>query len=160
MYTGYSSTPAEPQSGALSVPTGSKRTPDYRLPPSRLSSEATPRLTMLGRWCAAALLAAGASSAAAARQLFEKLQAFDRGADGFVGMAAAMVYLQRVGVWGTEAAYSAARWPETFPAVRAVRGQLSGISVSHRQSISCGAFVWARRALSGSKRRFPARADL
>ena len=75
-------------------------------------------------------------------------------------MAAAMVYLQRVGVWGAEPAYSAARWQETFPAVRAALGRLSGAGVSHRQSISCGAFVWARRALSGSKRRFPARADL
>ena len=43
-------------------------------------------------------------------------------------MAAAMVYLQRVGVWGTEAAYSAGRWAEAFPAVRA-QGRLSGISV-------------------------------
>ena len=66
--------------------------------------------------------------AAAARRLFAKVQAFDRGADGFFGVEETMVYLQRVGVWGTEAAYSTGRWAEAFPAVRA-RGRLSGSSV-------------------------------
>jgi hypothetical protein len=43
--------------------------------------------------------------------------------------------------------------------VRAVPGRLSVLSVFLLQSILCGAFVWARRALNGPKRRFPARAD-
>jgi hypothetical protein len=33
------------------------------------------------------------------------------------------------------------------------------LSVSHRKSILYGAFVWARRALNGQKRWFPARAE-
>jgi hypothetical protein len=41
---------------------------------------------------------------------------------------------------------------------RAASGRLSGLSVFRSESVLCGAFVWARRALSGRKRRFPARA--
>jgi hypothetical protein len=40
--------------------------------------------------------------------------------------------------------------------VRARPGRLSGLSVSNSKSVFCGAFVWARRALNGQKRRFPA----
>ena len=36
--------------------------------------------------------------------------------------------------------------------------QLSALSISHSKSVSYGAFVWARRALNGPKRWFPARA--
>ena len=43
-------------------------------------------------------------------------------------------------------------------AVRAAQGRLSAIGVFHRKSILYGDFVWARRALNGLKRRFPARA--
>jgi hypothetical protein len=42
--------------------------------------------------------------------------------------------------------------------VRALAGRLSALGVSHRKSILYGAFVWARRALNGRKRRFPTRA--
>jgi hypothetical protein len=42
--------------------------------------------------------------------------------------------------------------------VRAVPGRLSAISVFSCKSVLYGAFVWARRALIGQKRRFPARA--
>ena len=42
--------------------------------------------------------------------------------------------------------------------VRAVPGRLSAISVFHSKSVLYGAFVWARRALNGRKRRFSARA--
>ena len=42
--------------------------------------------------------------------------------------------------------------------VRTLLGHLSGLSVSHRKSVLCYAFVWARRALNRPKRRFPARA--
>ena len=41
-------------------------------------------------------------------------------------------------------------------AVRAGMGQLSAIIVSHVRSELYGAFVWARMALNGPKRRFPA----
>ena len=40
--------------------------------------------------------------------------------------------------------------------VRAALGWLSALSVSLYKSFSCGACVWARRALNGQKRRFPA----
>ena len=73
-------------------------------------------------------------------------------------------------------AYGAAHWGTTVPlhsppvspptrrisaelsaaAVRARPGRLSGLSVSHSKSVLYGAFVWARRALSSQKRRFPA----
>ena len=43
--------------------------------------------------------------------------------------------------------------------VRAAQGWLSAISVLHRKSILYAAFVCARKALNGRKRRFPARAD-
>jgi hypothetical protein len=43
-------------------------------------------------------------------------------------------------------------------AVRAALRRLSALSVSLCKSILYGAFVWARRALSRQKRRFPARA--
>ena len=43
-----------------------------------------------------------------------------------------------------------------FP-VRARPGRLSAFRVSPSRSILYGAFVWARRALNGQKRRFPAR---
>jgi hypothetical protein len=39
----------------------------------------------------------------------------------------------------------------------AASGRFSGLSVFRSESVLCGAFVWARRALSGRKRRFPAR---
>ena len=42
--------------------------------------------------------------------------------------------------------------------VRAAVGRLCALSVSHRKSILCGIFVWARRAPNIPKRRFPARA--
>ena len=42
--------------------------------------------------------------------------------------------------------------------VRAHPGRLRALSVSHRESGLYGAFVWARRALNGPKRRFPATA--
>jgi tRNA G18 (ribose-2'-O)-methylase SpoU len=42
--------------------------------------------------------------------------------------------------------------------VRAVPGRLSAISVFLCKSVFYGVFVWARRALSGPKWRFPARA--
>ena len=42
--------------------------------------------------------------------------------------------------------------------VQAAQGRLSGISFPPGKSFSCGAFVRARRALSGPIRRFPARA--
>jgi hypothetical protein len=44
--------------------------------------------------------------------------------------------------------------------VRARPGRLSSLSVSHRKSFLCGAFVhvWARRGLNRQKRRFAARA--
>jgi hypothetical protein len=38
------------------------------------------------------------------------------------------------------------------------RGRLSALSVFLSKSVFYGAFVWARRALNGPKRRFPARA--
>jgi hypothetical protein len=40
--------------------------------------------------------------------------------------------------------------------VRAARGRLSALSISHRKSVLYGASVWARRALNGQKRRSPA----
>ena len=49
------------------------------------------------------------------------------------------------------------RGGEALP-VRARPGRLSALSVSHSESGLYGAFVWARRALNGQKRRFPARA--
>jgi hypothetical protein len=49
--------------------------------------------------------------------------------------------------------------PAAPPTVRACAGRLSGLSVSHSKSFLYGAFVWARRALSRSKRRFSARAE-
>ena len=42
--------------------------------------------------------------------------------------------------------------------VRAAEGRLSALSVFLLKSILYGAFVWARRALNGQKRRVPARA--
>ena len=42
-----------------------------------------------------------------------------------------------------------------FP-VRALRGRLTGLSVSQSKSVLNGAFVWARMALNRIKRRFPA----
>ena len=39
-------------------------------------------------------------------------------------------------------------------------GRLSALSVFLSKSVLYGAFVWARRALSGLKWRFPARAEL
>jgi hypothetical protein len=45
-----------------------------------------------------------------------------------------------------------------FDTVRAAPGRLSAISVFLLKSILYGAFVWARRALNGPKRRLPARA--
>ena len=41
--------------------------------------------------------------------------------------------------------------------VRARPGCFGGLNVLHRKSSFCGAFAWARRALNGLKRRFPAR---
>jgi hypothetical protein len=50
-------------------------------------------------------------------------------------------------------------WPSPrCSTVRAVPGRLSALSVFLLKSILYGAFVWARRALHGPKRRFPARA--
>ena len=42
--------------------------------------------------------------------------------------------------------------------VRARPGRLNALSVLHSESVSCGAFAWARRSLNGRKRRFPTRA--
>jgi hypothetical protein len=42
--------------------------------------------------------------------------------------------------------------------VRACPGRLSALCIFHRKSVLYGAFVWARRALNGKKRRFWARA--
>jgi hypothetical protein len=42
--------------------------------------------------------------------------------------------------------------------VRAHPGRLSALRVSHSKSVLYGVFVWARRALTSQKRRFPARA--
>ena len=42
--------------------------------------------------------------------------------------------------------------------VRALLGRLSALSVLHSKAVSCGTFVWAREALNGPIRRFPARA--
>jgi hypothetical protein len=47
---------------------------------------------------------------------------------------------------------------EIHPAVRAAQGRLIGLSVFLWKFILYGAFVWACRALNGSKRWFPARA--
>ena len=41
-------------------------------------------------------------------------------------------------------------------AVRACPGWSSALSVSHRKSVSYGAFVWARTALNSRDQRFPA----
>ena len=46
-----------------------------------------------------------------------------------------------------------------YDTVRAALGRLSALSVFLCESVLYGAFVWARRALNGRKRRFPARAD-
>ena len=43
--------------------------------------------------------------------------------------------------------------------VRARPWRSRALSVLRRESVLYGAFVWARRALSSQKRRFPARAD-
>ena len=42
----------------------------------------------------------------------------------------------------------------SLQAVRARRGRLSALSVSHSKSVLYGGFVWARRALNSQKRRF------
>jgi hypothetical protein len=44
-----------------------------------------------------------------------------------------------------------------FNTVRARPGRVSALSVFHSESVLYGAFVWARRALNGPKRRFLAR---
>ena len=54
---------------------------------------------------------------------------------------------------------SPARAASTSPTVRAASGRLSALSVSLWKSSLYGAFVWARRAFSGRKWRFPARAE-
>jgi hypothetical protein len=51
-------------------------------------------------------------------------------------------------------------WFCTTSTVRARPRRLSGISVSRRESVLYGAFVWARGALNRPKRRFPTRAVL
>ena len=49
--------------------------------------------------------------------------------------------------------------PGYFEAVRAARGQLSGVSVFHRKTIFVWGFSMGAQTLNGPKRRFPARAD-
>jgi hypothetical protein len=44
-------------------------------------------------------------------------------------------------------------------AVRARPGRLSALSVLHRKSDLCGAFVWVHRVFNSPKRQFPARAE-
>jgi hypothetical protein len=57
------------------------------------------------------------------------------------------------------------RWDDALdylsaaPSVRARPGCLSALSILRSKSVFCGAFVRARRALSISKLRFPARAE-
>jgi hypothetical protein len=46
------------------------------------------------------------------------------------------------------------RWPSS---AWARPGRLSGLSVSHSESILYGTFVWGHRPLNSQKRRFPAR---
>jgi hypothetical protein len=42
---------------------------------------------------------------------------------------------------------------------RAHPGRVRAVRVSHSESVSYDAFIWARRALNSQRRRFPARAE-
>jgi hypothetical protein len=72
--------------------------------------------------------------------------------------APAQTTVELVGLVGGRAQRQARCRAGPAPTVRDHLGRLSGLRVSHRNSILCGAFVWVRRVRNRQKRRFLARA--
>jgi Ca2+-binding EF-hand superfamily protein len=84
-------------------------------PPVRARMEFVMKLAELD-----ATLAGGTSPGAAERQadeLFDKLATFDLNGNGYIDAAELRNYLEQLGLWGSESAYSDEEWPHAFPAL-------------------------------------------